>query len=323
MTERNLTNLEPDEQFIHGLEQQLREGIRRRAMLDPINHATGGSRRKGMNMLATLSLMILSLVLGATGTFAVVHQDLAPQRELYLQKAAILLDRAQARLKQRKIDLAEVQDLAGRGLVNEGEVVEFTKKVAQAESELRRRELDLKETRITGRAPVDDLSAPLVGGEDFVTQRLAMQLEPLELELEQVQGELNRMENLAERGVISEHELDRALTDLKEAELTLTRLEERIDLRGQFIDGEITAGEVELRAMEREAVSEYAIALERLDGSKAHLQRVAVLHEAAAVTAGELRAAETAVREAESNLALAELQLKMIRQRLEGLQQPE
>ena len=51
MTERTRTTLEPDEAFIGALEQQLRDGIRRRARLDPSDPAPTRTRRKEISML--------------------------------------------------------------------------------------------------------------------------------------------------------------------------------------------------------------------------------------------------------------------------------
>ena len=321
MNERIPPIPEPDEQFIDALEQRLHEGIRRRARLDPAALASSGIQRKGMNMLATASLMLLSLMLGAAGTYTVVHQDLAPQRELHLEKATILLERAQVRLEQRKADLAELLPRVEQGLVHETVAARYRQKLSQAESEMRRRELDLAETRITGRAPVDDLSGPLVGGEDFIARRLEAHEEAVKMELRRVQAEFSRAESLAERGLVSERELIRARADLEEAEQALVGLRARMNLRQSFITGDMTAEEVELCALRHEAEAEHAVAKTRLGAAKSRMQRLADLHERGMVSGGELLEAQTGLRDAESNLALVEVQLKMMRQRLEALEQ--
>jgi multidrug resistance efflux pump len=318
MSEPIPTIPEPDEQFIDALEQRLGEGIRRRARLDPADHRSRRIRRKGTRLLATACLMLLSLMLGATGTFAVVYQDPAPQRELHLQKAAILLDRAQARLEQRQADLLP---LIEQGLAGDRVAARYRMKVSQAESAVQRRELDLAETRITGRAPVDDLTGPLVDGEDFIAQRLETQRAAVKSELQQVQAELRRTEQLAERSVVSDRELSRARADLQEVQQALARLQERIRLRRLFTNGEMAEQEIEPRALLRDTEADYLVAETRLSAAQTRLQRFATLHERGAVTKGELREAQTGARDAESNLALAEVQLKMIRQRLEAFEQ--
>jgi multidrug resistance efflux pump len=225
------------------------------------------------------------------------------------------------RLEHRQADLAEMLPLVEQGLAGETIAAKYRKAVAQAESEVRRRELDLAETRITGRAPVDDLSGPLVDGEDFIAQRLETRLGAVGPELHELQAEFSRTELLAERGVVSERELIRARADLQEAQQTLARLQERISLRRSFINGEMAAEEAELRALLRDTEAEHAVAEPRLRAAQIRMQRIAALHERGAVTGGELREAEAAIREAESNLALAEVQLEMIRQRLEAFRQ--
>jgi multidrug resistance efflux pump len=320
MSERTNAISEPSDQFVNDLEQRLREGIRRRDRLDPTDRARGRTRRTGMRMLATAALMLSSLTIGAAGTFAVVHQDAAPHRELHLQMAAILLERAQARLERRRADLAEVLALAEQGMVDDAFAGKCRQQLARAESEVLRRELDMKETQLTGRAPVDDLAAPLVDGEDFVARRLEARHAVLAAERDRARGALGRLEQLVERGVVSERELVGARSELEEKELALARLEERITLRRAFIDDEITAAEVELRALQRDTASEHAIAQIRLEAARARLQRIAALQERGAVSRGEVREAETAVREAESDLALAQVQLQMLRARLEAFE---
>ena len=128
-------------------------------------------------MLGSASLVLLSMMLGATGTYAVVHHDPAPLRELHVQKASILLEKALVRLEQRQENLDELTPLIEREFVNSIEADRYRQKLVEAEAEVLRRELDLKETRLTGRAPVDDLSGPLVGDEDFIKQRLELRFE--------------------------------------------------------------------------------------------------------------------------------------------------
>ncbi|UCD76579.1 MAG: hypothetical protein JSV91_06575 [Phycisphaerales bacterium] len=321
MSNYNSDILEPDEQFISALEDELRQGIRRRALLDSTNHYPGAMRRKGMKMLATVSLMVLSLMLGAAGTFTVVHEDPAPQRELHVQKASILLERAQLRLEQRRATLIEALSHVERGLINKNDAARYRQMVWKAGLEVQRRELELKETSITGRPAVDDLTGPLIAGEDFIIQRLELRRQMFALDFQTAKDAFARMEALVQRGAVSERELSPVRAELEEAEQAVAGVEERISLRRSFLIGEMAAEQVELRAMSREAEGEYVVAKTALEAAQVSLQRIASLHEAGLVTSGELRSAEAAVREAESDLALAKVQLTMIRQRLEALEQ--
>ena len=82
MNDMNHDSYDPDPQFIDALEQQLRMTMRRRSLLDSIDRDVPLTHRKGLNMLGIATLMLASMMLGATGTYAVVHQDPGPQREL-------------------------------------------------------------------------------------------------------------------------------------------------------------------------------------------------------------------------------------------------
>lgn len=270
-------------------------------------------------MMTTASMMLLSLLLGATGTFAVVHQDPAPHRELHRQKAVIRLERVQARLEQHRVGLAEATMLFEQGVSDGAEAARQRRKIARAESEVRLRELDLAETRLTGRAPVDDLTAPLVVGEDFVSQRLIVRHEATALDLEHVLTEHRRIEMLVAEGVVSDAETESVRTERARVELALTRLQERLDLRRSFIGGEVTAADVEFRTLLRDAEALHAAAISRLGAAQRRLLRATALYENGMAPHGTLRAAQIEVRDAEADQALAEVEVRLIRQRLESL----
>ena len=75
-------------------------------------------------MLSTISIVLASMMLGATGTFAVVHKDDAAQRELLMRKADIYLRQAQVRAQKAEADLAEIKTLVEQGFVGEAEADE-------------------------------------------------------------------------------------------------------------------------------------------------------------------------------------------------------
>ena len=123
----------PDEQFIDVLEQRIRLGIARRTKFDPDPQTMTGFHRKGRTMLGSASLVLLSMMLGATGTYAVVHHDPAPLRELHVQKASILLEKALLRLEQRQENLDELTPLIERDFVNSIEADRYRQKLVEAE----------------------------------------------------------------------------------------------------------------------------------------------------------------------------------------------
>ena len=264
---------------------------------------------------------MLSMMLGATGTYAVVHHDPAPLRELHVQKATILLEKALVRLELRQENLDELTPLIERDFVNSIEADRYRQKLVEAEAEVLRRELDLKETRLTGRAPVNDLSGPLVGDEDFIKQRLELRFEAVDLELKRRMDEYDRAETLVQKGYGSERELILTRADLEQAKQTLASLQERIRLRRSFINGELAAAEVDLRALQRDMEGGLLVADARISVAQNKLQQITALHEGGKTTRYELREAQAEMHDAESDLSLAEVQLKMIRQRLEAIKQ--
>ena len=313
----------PDEQFIDDFERQLRLGIQRRTRLDPGGLTHRKNTRKGMSMFLSISLMTLSMMFGATGTYAIIYQDPAPLRELHVQKAGILLEQAQLRLERSQADLNDYLPLIEKGYSSQLSAERYYWKVAIAEAELNQRELDVKETRVTGRAPVNDLSGPLVAGEDFVVERLEALLDATRLYLQHQQAAFDRSLKLVENNYISDREHMLARVDLEQAEQSLTNLQDSIKLRRSFTSGELTAEQVELRALLRDSEAEFQVAQGRFSITQSKLKGVTARHDRSMTTDGEFREAQGEARDAESVLRLAELQLKMIRQRLEAIEPQE
>ncbi len=321
MNDMNHFTQDPDPQFIDALEQQIRMTMRRSSLLDSIDRDVSLPKRKGMNMLGIATLMLASMMLGATGTYAVVHQDPGPQRELLVRKAEIYLRQAQLRYQQAEADYEELKPLIEQEYMSKSEAEELELKIHEARAEVEHRQFDVDETLDSGKPVNDDLSAPLVKGKDFVIMRLEVRLKPAEFLVKLARNRVARVEELFENLYISELDVEAERINLQQTTLALQWLTERLDLRQSFIDGELSAQEVELRSMLRKTESELKVFELQATDARRRFERMTLLEQEGRVNPREVRQARVDFHDAESRLELAILQLELIEQQLQALEE--
>lgn len=304
----------PNPEFVNRLEWELESTMRRQGALN----GTSSTRRSiGRRLGTTLALVVVSMLVGGAGTHVVAQRTDKRAAALYIARGEALLEIARTRLEPFARKLARAQALADEGAVTERELQQIEQQYMQAESETEIRELELAETLITGKEPNDALSAPLVGGRDFVTERMAARRHPAQMGLQLLidQDQYNR--RLHDDGIVSAWELQAAQTAIIAAEEELSGPEQRIKLRASFLAGELSAAEVELRGMRFAAIVARETALRQVEVLAEQHQRLVLLSERGAVSDSELRAVEAQLRTVEAHVELADLELRILDQKLE------
>ena len=306
----------PDPEFVNHLEWELRSTMRRQGSLK----GTSSAGRLVMPRLGTtLALVVLSMLVGGAGTYAAIQSTEGQAAALYIARGEALLEIAQTHLEHFARDLAKTQTLVQRGMVTQRESRRVEARFLQARSETEIRKLELAETLITSKEPNDALSAPLVGGRDFVTERMAAQRGPMQLRLELAIDQARRNQELIDAGVASARELKSAQTEGLTAEEELAGLDNRTALRTAFLAGELSAADVELRGMRFAAVAAREMALRQVEVLVGQYKRFTLLSERGAVSSSELRAVETDLRTVEARVELADLELGILDQKIEDV----
>ena len=98
--------------------------------------------------------------------------------------------------------------------------------------------------------PLGELSSPLVGDRDFVSERMQIRMRVAQLHLNTIQGEVERARSLMEAGVIDERELQSRNLAEREAALQLNGLAKRLEVRQAYLDSDISAVEAELQILD-------------------------------------------------------------------------
>lgn len=304
----------PNPEFVNRLEWELKSTVRRK---ESLNGTSSAMRPVGFRLGAILALVVLSMFVGGAGTYAVTHRADEETAALYIARGEALLEIAQTRLDHMARELARTDDLVQHGAVAEREWRQIEAQFSHAEAEAEVRKLELAETLITGKEPNNALSAPLVEGRDFVTERMAAQRRPLQLRLELVMGQERRHQVLVDTGRATARELKAAQTQVAAAEEESNTLEERIALRASFLVGELSAADVELQGMRFGALAARVMAVRQVELLAAEHQRVADLSERGLASHAELRAVEAALDTVEAQVKLADLELRILDQKLD------
>ncbi len=305
------TTHRPDPEFVGNLERELRSTIRRQGRFD-----NGPSPRAKVILRLRWTTGVLALIamcIGSAGTFAVTQRLRAQTADLIIARAQAHLEFANARRELFLEALQETESRAAAGVLTSREVDSMRLEFAQVEVAAAARALDVDEARISGHDPDNSLSAPLVRGRDFVTERLVLHQALLRERVSAIDKQVS-----ADGMDLNEFStLVRELTGKQDAvRATLSIVEQRLAFRQDYLSGARTARQVELADMQSSVEPQREKATRRVDELQPQLDRVHALFEAGLVARSEVRAVEMEFRAARLQVDLAELEMQILEGKL-------
>jgi outer membrane protein TolC len=306
---------EPDDQFTARLDEQIRRDIRRR------HRAAAGLpwmlRSRRALALAAAGLMLISMGVGAAVVAAAYEaQDSELRGQLtrnYTQRA----DLAKQRFALVSDEVREVERRLSVGAADNQAVGEARLKMADAEAQVRIAQLLLQEVAITGRDPRSELSAPRVGGRDFVGERLRVEMSVPERALAIEQARLRDLQARVEIGVGTLADLAVSQVRVAEIELALQAFKARLEIRQKFLSGGVDAVETDLRGLEAGSDRERRTLQRRIELAKTQLQTVQSRVEVGLATNVELTEAQLKLQELSTDLVRVDLDLAIIRRKIQ------
>jgi len=226
------------------------------------------------------------------------------------------IDLATQRLAIAKDELAHTQRKVSIGVAKNVELLDSELKVTEAEVEINVLKLQLEEVRLTGQEPVTSVSAPLVQGRDFVSQRWEVEL--------QVPQKAREIEQLRQRdaerrfaiGVTDSVDVEVASAKVSELNAVLNGLQQRLEIRKRFLGKEIDAAQAELRVLEAEAAQRQMALTPQVEMAKRAVNRVAAMVQKGLADNLELTKANLTLLGLQQQLIKADLDLALIRKRL-------
>jgi hypothetical protein len=299
---------EPDRQFVEKLEWQLASEFRRSRRL-----------RSAGKIAVPRQAIVLTVVAGVllSGVAVTKAADLIKdswRRKIELAKAEteVRLQKAAAEFKTGQA--AKAEERASMGLITL-EDSRAAKLIADRSAlGLKKSELNLDEVRASGEPPRDDLSAPLVDGRDYVAERLEIDKRVLELSLDLRQGRIDRrFRTLAQLGLVGRSQMDDVLAATEAERAEVESLRSRIDIRKQFIEGRLSAKDVEIGDRLAIAERDERRARSRVDSLRKDLEDQRQLLAVGQVPEAVVQALQLGLNTAEEELALAGLEIEILK----------
>jgi len=292
---------DPNPEFLSHLEWQVRSALRREERFSrPARHSNGGTMK-------IASLILFSALLGAGGV--VVKEEVQEARAQEVIVARLL---GEIRLASMELELAgtqfdEVHRRYQAGVLGEEDLLSARMVVSQAETSLARLQLDLDEVRSSGREPRNELSAPLVGGRDFVTERLALQESVASQRTELARSRFARVQELVDAGIVHSIESAQTLLAVTESEAQEEEIRGRMDARRRFLDGSLTGAEADAEAELSVTRIQVEVTRQALDEAHLRYQQLEDRVELGVVRDTELQLARLDIMRLETRLEFLEV----------------
>jgi len=299
---------EPDNQFLDRLEWQLSSEYRRASRLKPASGKIAIPRK----------VVAITCMVGILMTGVAVIKAAEYIQDSWRKKIEIA--RAETEVKLKKAHLESTREIASRaemrfsnGLVEEEEYRVIQIAAKRAELDWNSSLLNLDEVKASGVAPRNELYAPEMGGRDFVSERLKIEIKEIELDLELFRSRVERLKQLVEKGLVQEDELDLIQSEIANRKMMIDKIQERLDLRKRFVAGEITAQEVEIGDRLNVAERNLHLAQSRVDTLKEQMMRLKTLETERMISPMEVKQMQYALDAAQAELELATMELDVLK----------
>jgi hypothetical protein len=305
-------NFEPDSRFVDKLEWQLASEFRRMSRLKPAPGKVAVPR-----YVVALSLAAGVLLMGVAATKAadLIKESWRKRIEVVRLETEVKIKKAFLELKKERA--AQAGNKFSLGLISEDEGLVAKLGAERAAADLEKSAVDFEEVNASGQAPRDELYAPLVGGRDFVGERLGIERKVLQADLDLRRTRTERsLRQRVELGLMPESALSWLTAALAGQEAAIKDIENRLALRQRFLTGTISAGEMEIQTRLSAAQKELHEAQSSIDTIGPRLEDLRAKAAAGLVTIDEVQGMELGLSAAQArvNLALQEIEiLKTIR----------
>ena len=302
-------NYEPDNQFVDRLEWQLSSEYRRANLLKSPSQKIAIPRR-----MVAIAVTIGVLMTGVAVTKAADYIKDSWRKKIEIARVETDIIMKKAHHESTSELTLQAKKRFSDGLIREEEYLTIKLAADRAELDWKRSVLNLDEVKMSGEIPCNELYAPMVGGRDFVSERLMLEKMGIEMGLHLHRHQLKRFKQMAEAGLIHDYELVQILMEIASQEVTLYKIHKRLKLRTSFLAGEITAQEVEIEDRMTGAERNLHIAQTKVKSLKEQLKRLKALESQGNVTHMEVIQLQYALDAAQAELNLAAIEMEVLKE---------
>lgn len=263
---------EPTPEFARYLEWQVTTALRRQQRFSP------PSRRSPVGGVRAVILVLVSILAGAAGVAAAGRIQEKQQKELLLTQQEGELRLAEMQLAVAEKAAKEAQQRVAVGLVQPQDLAAAEAELQRAALALQRIRVNLDEVRHSGRPVQDDVTSPLVDGQDFVKQRLELERQIAAVAAAAAEKQAREARRRHEVGLSSALEQQEVEAALVRATADLKKTAASLELRDRFVAGKLDAAQAthdRLLAVTRIELESSSTALQLANERLARLQALA------------------------------------------------
>jgi outer membrane protein TolC len=306
---------EPTPEFAGRLESQIVDEMRRRNQLARSPRWAAWSPAQALAAVA--AMVIVSAGMGGAAVAVAYEAQNNQVRGQLVSTWEQRADLARQRLEMATRDYESAQRRFEVGLGTTDLVLDKGVAVAEAQAEVDLIALDLEEIRASGREPRSELSAPRVAGRDFVGERLRIQRSVPEKALEVARKLEKDVRVRVEIGTIEPVALELSRSRVLDVETALETVQRKTRIREQFLAGLISGVEADLRGLEAEAEQRVRTLGPKVELARQDVARLEQRFELGLAASVEVAEARVHRLELETELSKAELDLALIRKRIQ------
>jgi hypothetical protein len=296
----------PRPEFRERLEEEIIRAYRREVRIG----ATRGPRRH--RQLRAAGIIALCIAVGAASGLASAQVRDLVRRDSLVEASSAELALIGLRLELARAQFEEASRKARVGALGLESLAAAEDELRAMETKAARARKNLEEVRASSQPPRDELNAPLVGGRDFVRERIQLDLLAAQREMLAAERVLEEVEKRREVGLTNRLSQQHAELDLTRARAALAVLAERQMLRREFLDRGTPTDQLLRRLEGIQLREDVRVGLEALKVAKSRTEELKRQRSVGNSSELEVMRAEVEVKELELQLH----QLNQRRQRL-------
>ena len=300
---------EPRPEFRAYLEWQIESALRRESRFaDPVAPTS--------RPLIAAVVVLAVLAIGGIAAAASEQVQDARQRDALIETTKAEEDLTRLRVELAKAHYQETRASFEVGTAGRESLQAAERELREMEAALARVRLNAEEIRATSAAPRDDLQAPVVGGRDFVRERLRLELELAQRALVATEQAVAEAQRRVSVGVIPQAVQRQAQDEALRARLQLQSLQATLELRARAVQGQFTADKVAAEQRRLELTLKRDLAQRQIDSMRIKIQELRSQVEVGLARQLELKRAEVELLE-------REIEVQRLRRELETLRRDE
>jgi len=308
---------EPHDAFVERLAETIGADVRMRNRAPVVDGWRDRLLQSPMKLAAAAAvLVIVSMSAGAIVVASVYEAQTNESRETLLQSYKKRWELAAVKVENLTKIIAATEQRVSSGVETQESVLEARSKVAEATAQYQILGSQIAEIQITGREPVVAVSAPLIGGRDFVIERWYIEMSVPVAALELEQARLKAVERRVAVGAATTADVETTRANIVEMEVARNAFRRKIEIRMLFLRHEWDAAFADLHILEVEGDQRRQSLSTRVDFARRIVQDLKTRVEIGTAAHVELATADVRLQELQLDLAKVDADLAAIRRQI-------